>query len=1151
MKGLQNKGRIPLNSVESIRRMPTIIDNIQVRLLDELRKFVGSATEARFCVGYFNLRGWDALGELIETLPIQPNSAPCKVLVGMIGHDLLRASDTPPTIDRTHVAQQRKLLIEEFERQMVRGVPTMQALYSMRRLAHQLRKGQVRVKLFVRYPLHAKLYLLTRNDYVTPLIGYVGSSNLTFAGIAQQGELNVDVVDQDSTQKLLEWFEERWNDPTCVDITLDLLDLLENRCWASEKIQQIENLPYLVYLKIAYHLSEDARLGTQDFKVPKILEETLLDFQVAAVQLASRLLYRHGGVLIGDVVGLGKTLMATAVARIFQEFDDSNTLVICPPKLAPMWESFLQKYQITGRVISLGKVTDELPDLLRYRTLIIDESHNLRNREGKRYKAILEYIEQNEPRVILLTATPYNKQYQDLSNQIRLFKDEKDILPARPEQFLQAWRQKGKNEADFRAQYQAPLESLIAFEKSEHSEDWRGLMRLFMVRRTRQFVIRHYAHYDPLKDRHYVMIGQKRYYFPVRQPKTLTLNDTGSQYDRLYNESVVAVIERLALPRYGLGEYIDESQLNSASPKHKQIIEDLSRAGRRLIGFCRTNLFKRLESSGEAFLKSVERHIIRNLITLCALEKGWEVPIGTQDALRLDTSLTDLDAELDTTDEETTEEIDPHSLYLLEEMAKGAPDEVYQTLYQRACDYYKQYRNQFAKRFRWLPAHYFLPQLKDRLQEDAKALLTVLCNALPWNSDEDPKLRRLLQLVQQDHPLDKILIFTEYADTALYLKNYLTKQGVAHVEAITSETNDPVGITRRFSPKSSGGRRPGEDEIRVLIATDVLSEGQNLQDAHIVVNFDLPWAIIRLIQRAGRVDRIGQEHDTVLVYSFQQAEGVEKIIRLRNRLTQRLKENQEVIGTDETFFGEQAKEFLHNLYAGKKGILDDDADESEVDLTSLALEAWNNASEEEQRQALALPPQVYATRPHEPTPQDPEGIISYVRLYRGEERHDMLVRLDRAGNLVSQSLSGLFSKIRCAPNTPNLPEDPEKLDILGLIAKAVDSARADAQSAQGALGTQRSVRRRLYERLRHALDNSLADTRLREQAQRLCELLHTYSLKRTAEDKLRQHLKMGINDAELIRALWQFQEDGQLLNLDDALPNAEVEVVCTIGLRTP
>jgi len=1132
--------------------MPKIVDNIQIKLLDELKQFVNDATEARFCVGYLNLRGWNALGELIQNLPASKRDPPCKVLVGMVQPDLALDEELyrEPTLDRAHYTEQLQQLVQEFQRQILSGVPTRSAQSSMRRLREQIEQGRVRIKLYTRRPLHAKLYLLSRHDQITPLIGYVGSSNLTHAGLANQGELNVDVVEQDAARKLLDWFNERWCDNSAIDISEELVKLVDD-CWASERLQKIANLPYLVFLKVAYHLSEDARLGVRDFKVPQVFQDVLLDFQVAAVQLAGRLLYRHGGVLLGDVVGLGKTLMATALARLFQEFDDSNTLVICPPNLQPMWEYHLDRYHITGKVLSLGRVQDELRNMVRYRTLIIDESHNLRNREGRRYRAILDYIEQNEPRVILLTATPYNKHYEDLSNQIRLFVDERQPLPVRPERFLQYWRQQGRSEADFRATHQAPVESLVAFEKSTHPEDWRDLMRLFMVRRTRHFVIRHYAHYDAQNQRHYVTVNNRRYYFPVRQPKTLAYQSGGDTgYDRLYSSRVLDVIEQLALPRYGLGSYLADN-LKNVPDKHKLILEDLNRAGKRLIGFCRTNLFKRLESCGHTFLQSVERHILRNLITLYALKNDLDIPIGTQDAVRLDTAISDADDELLQDENATAPSADAaETLFVVEEAARQAPEQVYHRLFSKAEEYYRLYQQRFETRFRWLPARYFKRQLADDLELDSKALLKVLCEALPWRTDDDPKLERLLELVTKCHPHDKIAIFTQFADTAEYVAQFLKERGIVNVECATSASADPVSIARRFSPNCNGGLRERETEVRVLAATDVLSEGQNLQDCQIVVNFDLPWAIIRLIQRAGRVDRIGQTHDTVLVYSFLPADGVESVISLRKRLLNRLRANQEVIGTDEVFFDEKTEKSLKDLYAEKVGVLDDDEEDTDVDLTSLAMEAWENASEEDRRKAQELPMQVYAIRPLGQQKQGSEGVISFVRLYRGEERHDMLIRLDKDGKPVSQSLSTLFEQLRCDRDTPNLVDDPSRLDIFDLQKKVVEHARAESESSAGALGTYRNLRRRLYERLSR-LDMDALPEDMRPKASRLRDLLYRYPLRSKAEDVIRQHLKMGISDERLIEALWQMQEDDRLVRIDDVLPEARVEIVCTVGIRQP
>src|SRR5208283_29103 len=146
-----------------------------------------------------------------------------------------------------------------------------------------------------------------------------------------------------------------------------------------------------------------------------------------------------------------------------------------------------------------------------------------------------------------------------------------------------------------------------------------------------------------------------------------------------------------------------------------------------------------------------------------------------------------------------------------------------------------------------------------------------------------------------------------------------------------------------------------KDEFRVLVATDVLSEGQNLQDAHIIVNYDLPWAIIRLVQRAGRVDRIGQMSDKVLCYSFLPADGVERLIQLRSRVRQRLRENAEVVGTDEAFFEDEGeRQELADLYNEKAGILDGEAD-TEVDLASYAYQIWKNAIDANPALQKAIP----------------------------------------------------------------------------------------------------------------------------------------------------------------------------------------------------
>src|SRR2546426_3314620 len=320
--------------------MPRIYDNIEQSLLPALQQTLHVADRADFCVGYFNLRGWKQIDSLIDRWAGGPEHC-CRLLVGMQRlpqeelHEAMSVLHSTDGIDNQTALRLKKRLAEEFRTQLMFGVPTDADEVGLRRLAAQIRSQKVVVKLFLRHPLHAKLYLLFRPDPISPKVGYLGSSNLTFAGLAKQGELNIDVLDHDACQKLAQWFEERWEDRWCIDISKELLAILEES-WAREEAIP----PYHIYIKIAYHLSQEARTGVSEFHLPRDFGNKLFDFQVAAVKIAAHHLNKRSGVLIGDVVGLGKTLMATAVARIFEDDHDLETLILCPKNLVPMWEDY-------------------------------------------------------------------------------------------------------------------------------------------------------------------------------------------------------------------------------------------------------------------------------------------------------------------------------------------------------------------------------------------------------------------------------------------------------------------------------------------------------------------------------------------------------------------------------------------------------------------------------------------------------------------------------------------------------------------------------------------------------------------------------------------------------------------------------------------
>ena len=1037
--------------------MPQVFDNIDQPLLPALQDALNLSDRADFCVGYFNLRGWKELDKHIQHWP--ETEGACRLLVGMQKppqdqlREILSLLKQDQGMDNQTAIRLKKQLAEEFRRQLMFGAPNNDDEAGLRQLALRLKEKKVIAKLFLRHPLHAKLYLLFRTDPVNPIIGYLGSSNLTMAGLAGQGELNVDVLDYDATQKLARWFDDRWNDRFCIDISKELIQIIEE--------------------------------------------------------------------------------------------DGIRSLIICPKNLVSMWEDYREQYGLRGKVLSISRAIRDLPDERRYQLVIIDESHNLRNREGRTYRAVQEYIKENDSRVILLTATPYNKTYLDLSNQLRLFLEEDLDIGIRPEQYL-----RGISETEFLRRHQCSPRTLAAFENSEYPDDWRDLMRLYLVRRTRSFIQDNYAKTDESNNRRYLEFPDgSRNYFPARIPCTVRFEvndrDPDDQYARLYSDHVVGTINDLALPRYGIGNYIAPNPEHPPTPAEQHQLQGLSRAGKRLMGFCRTNLFKRLESSGMAFIQSVERHILRNFIFLHAIENNMPFPIGSQDAEMLDTRFSDEDRD------QTSEDLFENENNSDENISENESLHTETDFRRRATEVYELYDQKYKNRFKWLRPNLFIKMLARDLRADALKLVGILETNGVWNPTRDAKLLALVNLLVEKHPSEKVLVFTQFADTVRYLETQLRLHGLERFSGVCGDTANPTALAWRFSPISNKKRdriRP-EEELRVLIATDILSEGQNLQDCAIVVNYDLPWAIIRLIQRVGRVDRIGQTAGEICCYSFFIADGVNRIIRLRDRVRNRLRENAEVVGSDETFFEDQTgEETVRDLFTERSGILDGDED-ADVDLASQAYQIWKNAIDQDpdlRHKIEALPDVVYATRSHIALPGRPEGVLIYMRTADG---NDALAYVNQASVSITESQIEILRSAVCEPDTPALPRQERHHEM---VRAGVGHIIREEKRIGGQLGSPRGARFRTYERLKHYIQDyagTLFESSFAELNKALDEI-YAYPMRPVAVDTLNRQLKAGISDQQLAELVLMLRAEDRLCIIhEDERDDREPRIICSMGLK--
>lgn len=718
---------------------------------------------------------------------------------------------------------------------------------SLRKLIEVLKSGKMETRRYERAFMHAKAYILAPGpaSYEAGHGVIAGSSNLTRAGVTHNLELNLGRFDDDVARQAREWFERLWDEAA----PFDLLELLEEvfAAWT----------PFQIFLRTLYQLygGEVEELAAEDRGLP------LTNFQKHGAARAMRLIRDTGGAIVADEVGLGKTFIAGEIMKAYVD-RRQRCLLICPAQLRDTtWRKFRHSHQLMNvECLSYEELAIDAqiamadPDLFRekllsplrdYQLVIVDEAHNYRNPDTATRAQVLRKLLWGQKRdVLLLTATPVNNSLWDLYHLIRYYMRQDAFLANR-----------------------GILSIRERFEHAAH-EDPSSLSPDLLypiidattVKRTRQFVKKHYSNdIIRLPDGTEVVIV-----FP--EPKAITVryplpDPMPGLFDRL--EAALdpnGGTDALTFARYAPECYIRASELDDEA-------EEAQARAAATMGLLRSGLLKRFESSAHAFGRTVSKLIAEHELFLEALERGHVV---TTRVLH----------ELAGTDDEALEELlsasdgtSPAGDYKVASLRRDVATDLEILRELRAA-------LEAVTPERDPKLHAILAALKDIVREAEEEAI----------DEEDARQKR------------KVIVFSFFADTVAYLREELAQAiasdpelGPYHgrivaVAGSSSVETEDVGrqhAVSGFAPKSTESLG-SEDRFDILIATDVLAEGVNLQQCRHIINYDVPWNPMRLVQRHGRVDRIGSPHTRVFLRTIFPADRLDQLLNLEQRIMQKI-----------------------------------------------------------------------------------------------------------------------------------------------------------------------------------------------------------------------------------------------------------------------
>lgn len=874
-----------------LNRFRDIIDNPSVQI-----------AHLAFLIGFFRISGFKHLWDLLapskvlskDTSKLQNHIQSIRILVG-INADLPTANLSQLANDLANNPHKQESLFAKFKeaffsaqaKSFANSPYSFLSEESLALLISALNEQTLEIRIIKDKSTHAKFYIFSTEaqiSHATNAPSYngsliVGSSNLSENGLYKNYEFNLESRDSDDIAYALYEFNTLWENS--VPLTPQDAQILESTI--KEHTYLKECTPKEIYYKLLIEY-----FGINKIKVDFTLKSFFPrgfkkpDYQLTAIAEGLDKLEKYNGFFLSDVVGLGKTLIASIIAKKFESQDEGfKSLVVSPAALKANWEEHLELVKLNHRkVVSYDKLEKEVKNPQDYSLIIIDESHNLSHTATQRYKALQRICKELNPKsqkkkVILLSATPQKNSPQDIQSQLCLFQDNLDCnienIDNLEDFFAPLKVAFSKIKKDLESAFNDDNQEKIKALKNELSAISQTirdkLLRFVMVRRTRADIQSIEIFAKNLKEQDII--------FPhIEPPKELVYDLSKKAKDLAQNTLSLLDNQSNVIGDFGYYRYLIYPNL---TPKGQAKFEaqygksNFAIQAQSLAGLIKIIMFKRFESSIKAFESTLTAQITSLKAFLRMFSEG-QIAI-------------------------------PKKLANLYKFYDDILDDESGAKLNEYLEKYVEKDQAFL-----LDKSDFVPSYEANLQSDLATLETLLSK---WQEiHDDPKLDTLKSALQ-DFTKDcaKVIIFTEAKASADYLEANLTKHKVLKIDAQNRDKS-----ADKIRANFDANYETQKDDYNILITTDTLAEGVNLHRSHIIINYDSPWSATKLMQRIGRINRIGTKHEHILIYNFKPSNVGDAILGFNAKAYQKLQSFHFTFGEDSAIYDESEEFGTQSLF---------------------------------------------------------------------------------------------------------------------------------------------------------------------------------------------------------------------------------------------